>query len=227
MDATQTPAARERAIVFVDGANFYHRLCEVGVVDPNRLDLRRVAKKLAQAREVVEIRYYLGKVTPKSGGAHERIKATQQRLLSALQKQGVMVCFGRLEHRTEENELAKQLLSFLGNPPPEVGKIEQPLYKRLYAMANTHRKVEYWVEKAVDTQLAVDVARMALDDKYDVAYILSKDGDMVPGVDIARKTAKKRVFAAGTADHNYAIKNACEHYIVLSPEWLTGCYLVE
>ena len=95
-------------------------------------------------------------------------------------------------------------------------------------MANVHRKTSYWIEKAVDTQLTVDVAGMALDNKYDVAYLLSKDGDMVPGVDIARKRCgEKRVFAAGTAGYNYAVKNACEHYIVLSNDWLKDCYLDE
>src|SRR5947208_1343069 len=111
MDATPpaAPPPSQRAIFFIDGSNFYHRLKEDGVDNPNDLDLRKVAKKLAQARNVV--------------------------------------------------------------------------------------------------------------------YLLSKDGDMVPGIDIARKKVGKRVFAAGTADCNYAVKHACERYVVLNAEWLKDCYL--
>jgi uncharacterized LabA/DUF88 family protein len=209
-------------VVFVDGANFYRRLQQIGVRDPNDLDLRRVAAKLAgPARDVAEIRYYTGKV---EADGDRRVLSSQQHLLAALAKQGVHVCLGRLEKRSESNSLADELLRFLASPPPEIQRLQPELYKALHAMASRNRRTDYWVQKAVDTYLAVDVARMAIDDAYDVAYVLSQDGDMTPGIELARRY-DKTVFGVGPAGRNYHIKKACNHYIVIDGAWLAGCYL--
>ncbi|MBI4703857.1 MAG: NYN domain-containing protein [Deltaproteobacteria bacterium] len=222
MSEEQASRGPQRALVFIDGANFYRRLKEVGVGDPNRLDLQLVASKLAgPARRVLEIRYYTGKV--EAGGA-QRVFASHQRLLASLHQQGVLVRLGRLEQRTEVNPLADELLRFLAAPPPGIERLQPEAYDALHAMASGHRKVEYWIQKAVDTFLAVDIAQLAVDDGYDVAYLLSQDGDLTPGIELARRYGKK-VFGVGPAGRNYHIKQACDHYIVIDAGWLADCYL--
>ena len=52
-----------------------------------------------------------------------------------------------------------------------------------------------YTEKRVDVSIAVDMVRMAYEDKYDVAYPLSADGDFVPIVEAVRLRWKK-VFVA-------------------------------
>jgi hypothetical protein len=150
----QTPPTPDRAIFFIDGANFYRRLSDEGVSDPNLLDLRKVARKLAGPRQVLGIRYYTGKATAAGDG---RILAAQQRLLTSLANQGVAVLLGRLEQRRERNSLADELLRFLASPPVGIDRLQPELYRALHAMASQHRETTYWVQKAVDTELAVDV----------------------------------------------------------------------
>lgn len=213
-------------MVFVDGANFYRRLKDAGVRDPNHLDLRLVARKLATpARDVAGIRYYTGKVSFGTNG-DSRVVASQQRLLSSLGEQGVAVILGRLEQRYEGNHLAEEMLNFLASPPPEIKRLQPELYRALFKMANENRRTTYWIQKAVDTALAVEIAQMAIDNQYDVAYVLSQDGDMTPGILLARRAGlKKKVFGAGPAGRNHHIKQACDHYIILDAAWLTDCYL--
>ena len=43
--------------------------------------------------------------------------------------------------------------------------------------------------------IAVDMVVKAMEDEFDVAYLLSADGDFVPAVETVRKMGKK-VFAA-------------------------------
>jgi uncharacterized LabA/DUF88 family protein len=57
-----------------------------------------------------------------------------------------------------------------------------------------------------------------------VAYVLSQDGDMTPGIALARRTGKK-VFGVGPAGRNYHIRQACDHYICIDVAWLADCYL--
>ena len=52
----------DRAIIFIDGNNWYHALCDVGVQDRARLDYKRISEKLLGPREWVETRYYIGQI---------------------------------------------------------------------------------------------------------------------------------------------------------------------
>ena len=55
-----------------------------------------------------------------------------------------------------------------------------------------------YVEKKVDVAIAVDLVRMAYQDQYDVAYLLSADADYVTAVKEAQRLGKT-VFGAKAA----------------------------
>ena len=76
----------EKAIFFIDGNNWYHAIKRIGV-NSSEIDYRALAGKLSQLnRSVVEIRYYVGKV---SG---DLIRARSQEVfLSIIRSQGVKV----------------------------------------------------------------------------------------------------------------------------------------
>ena len=212
---------KPRAVLFVDGANAYRRFKDVDI-DANRFDLRVVARDLAgPARQVVGVRYYDGLVKREGD---ERIFRQQQRQLASLAKQGVTVRMGRVEPRTKRNELAERLLRFLAVPRAGAERLPDAVRKELYALANTHRETLYWVQKAVDTLLVSDLSRMAADDEYDVAYLMSLDGDMTPGIEFARSRGKT-VFVVGPVAPNNQIQQACNGFIVLDEAKLSACYL--
>ena len=210
-----------RAAVFVDGANVFRRYKAALGIDANTLDLRKVAKSLAgPSRQVVEVRYYTGKA---HGGGDRAILAQQQALFSTLQKHGVIIRLGRLEERTKKNDLSAELLRYLATPQPPADRLPPVVYRAIHAMAQRHSEVSYWVQKAVDTLLVAELAGMAAKNQYDVAYVLSNDGDMTPGIELARSFGKT-VFGAGPAGApNYQIRQACNDYIVLDAARLATC----
>ena len=177
----------ERAVLFIDGSNFYHAARGVGVVAGN-LDYRTLARRLILDRELTGIRYYAGRV---SGDIH-RI-ASQRKFLDRLRSQGVEITLGRIERTMltpDNNPLARRLKPLLAIIREESN---HPVLAELEALAET--RFPRYTEKRVDVSIAVDMVRMAHEGMYDVAYLLSADRDLVPAVEAVRSRGKK-VFAA-------------------------------
>lgn len=68
---------RDRAVIFIDGNNWYHSLKEIGVQDLLRLDYSAISKKLLMARDWIGTRYYIGRVSQSHSKA---LYADQSRL---------------------------------------------------------------------------------------------------------------------------------------------------
>lgn len=72
----------DRAVVFIDGNNWYHALCHVNVEDRARLDYRKISEKLLGPREWVATRYYIGQVNQKFNAP---LYAQQRSFLASLE----------------------------------------------------------------------------------------------------------------------------------------------
>ena len=174
-----------RSTVFVDGNNWYHGLRSLGL-DSVDLDYQRLAKKLLMGRRLQEIRYYVGKVS----GDLPRVRA-QERSLAALRQQGVVVELGRIERNlmpADRNPLAARLRQLLA---AERDAVPPGFAEQLDALCAA--SIPYFVEKQVDVRIAVDMVGMAYRSEYDVAYLLSADGDFVPAVREVQKTRQESV----------------------------------
>ena len=80
--------------------------------------------------------------------------------------------------------------------------------QKLFHFINTHRKgvlrlgrfqrdsSGHLHEKGVDVLLAVDLVRLGAEDRYDIAIVLSGDGDMVPAIETVQQLYGKRVEVA-------------------------------
>ena len=94
-----TEEKKERAIVFIDGNNFYHSLKshifpEIGRI---RLNYRRMSQKLVLDRNLLEVRYYIGRVRNEDDRTWY---ANQRKFIDYMQKDGIRFFFGRLEKHT-------------------------------------------------------------------------------------------------------------------------------
>ena len=207
----------QRAVFFIDGSNWYHSLRRNRVGSPSELDYAAISRKLAGPREWIETRYYIGAL-PQSWDP--RVYAEQRRFLSRLVSLDprLTVRLGRLEPRPEPNPLAALLQGYVATAP-DVGEEART---DLLALARAHQKVVTLKEKAVDIMLAVDLVRMAAENGFDAAYVLSADGDFTPAVEAVR-AAGKTVYAA-SPDLGYALRNAVDTYIHLRKEWFRDCY---
>lgn len=209
----------DRAVIFVDGNNWFHGLCDVGVDDRGRLDYARISQKLVGPRTWVETRYYIGQINQKHNAA---LYAQQRSFLAGLQNTDsrISVHFGRIEPRNTTNDAAKEVLAYLAAP---AAPLDSRVQADLAAIARRHQQAVVYVEKAVDVFVAVDLVRMALNDEYDAAYLLTADGDYTPAVQIARAVASKKVYAASCLSGAQLAKSV-NSFIRLDKAWFTDCY---
>lgn len=216
---TPVPAASERAILFIDGNNWYHGIKSIDVDDPARLDYAKMALKLVgAARSWIASRYYIGRMTP---AWSQQLTAEQRRFLASFEATDNRnsVHYGRLEVHGARSEAAAELLTYLGGLKT---KIDQTVYQDLVSIGNRHKRTKVQVEKAVDVMLAVDLVLMAQRNEYDTAYILSADGDYTHGVEFVRSLGKK-VFAV-SATSGAQLAKVVNSFIRVNKGWFVGCY---
>jgi len=155
----------DRAVLFVDGNNWYHSLSELGVGDLGRLNYAKISEKLVGPRTWIGTRYYIGRVQQKG---NPRLYADQRRFLAHLQATDprISVHLGRLEERQVKNEAALELRQYLSAFPV---RIDVGVFHGLMAIAKKHAQLDVMVEKAVDVMLAVDLVMMAQRDEFDLS----------------------------------------------------------
>ncbi len=208
----------DRAVVFIDGNNWFHGLGNVGVEDRARLCYKKISQKLLGPREWIATRYYIGQVDQK---ANRSFYANQRSFLASLEDTDARISchLGRIESRKSDNMAAKELRRYLG---ALTTKIDAVVFAELNEIAKRHCDAVVFVEKAVDVSLAVDLVTMAVRDEYDCAYVLSADGDFTPAINFVRSLGK-RVFAASPL-RGAQIAKAVNSFIPLGKAWFTDCY---
>lgn len=209
----------DRAVVFIDGNNWFHGLCDVGVADRGRLDYRKISEKLLGPRDWIETRYYIGQLNQTHNASlYAQQRSFLARLISTDSR--ISVHFGRTEPRNTSNEAANELRSYLASIK---GKIDTTIFSDLSDIAKRHADATVFVEKAVDVFLAIDLVTLAINNTYDAAYLLTADGDYTPAVDAARKLGKK-VYAASCRS-GARLAQAVNSFIRLQQSWFADCYL--
>lgn len=80
-----------------------------------------------------------------------------------------------------------------------------------------HRDRSYH-EKGVDVRLAVEMIRLARQDKFDIAYLLSSDTDLVPAVEEVLSLKKRVKYIAAADSQSFGLSKATGNYLILRPE---------
>lgn len=215
--AEASPASRpdQRAMVFIDGNNWYHGLKGIGI-HSSRLNYRRVAGELAVGRPVCAIRYYVGRVS-----SPLRLVEEQDRVLAVLEGQGVEIFLGKIQRNPMSESSKKQRARLRAAFAGREQEVPADLMKALDSFCSSHPPE--FVEKQVDTRIAVDLVDLAYRSRYDVAYLLSADADFVPAVEVARRLGRK-VFAVAPSGGR-ELGNAATGFIKVSAEWLEALHL--
>lgn len=212
-------ASPDRAILFIDGNNWYHSLKMCGVASPYYLSYAKISKKLTgPARTWSGTRYYIGQLKQ-----HHQGYADQRRFNTGLQAESTLITvhLGRIEEKPLTNELSSLLISRIQNEP--ASRIEPALKSDLLALAGHHAHTFVLKEKAADVMLAVDMIRLALDAQFDAAYLLSADGDFTPAVE-AVKTCNLKVYCASPEPAYSSALAAVTTFIPLKQDWFKDCY---
>lgn len=81
-----------------------------------------------------------------------------------------------------------------------------------------------YIQKGVDTLLATDMVSMAFLNHYEIAFVVSGDGDLAPAVDAVKAAGKQIIVAAFPRSRSTAVGNAADHEIILSSAYMADCY---
>ena len=113
---------------------------------------------------------------------------------------------------------------------PEL-KEQLKFYKELESIENfkiilgrlEKRKGGHKVEKGIDIKIATDMLKHALMDNYDVAILVTGDGDFVPVIEEIQEAGKiieNAYFVKGSSN---LLKTACDKYIKIDSNFLKKC----
>ncbi len=191
------PITQKRAIVFIDGNNFYYKIKEITSSKTEVLKLldfqyRSFAQNLIQLTQkggtLVDIRYYVGSVKRQAGPdkeKSEKLYANQQKFIAKLQQQEIAVILGNLIQHPDKS----------------------------------------FHEKGVDVRIAVEMIRLARENKYDTAYLLSSDTDLVPAVEEVHSFGKKVIYVGIPKGQSFGLTKASDSIILLRDEDVVPYFL--
>ena len=175
---------KNKAIVFIDGSNFYFKLKESAYKIGKKYSLlkfrfRDFCEWLIEEKELVDIRYYVGAVRRQNNNEKsETMYANQQKLIGKLQQQNVSITLGELIQHPDKS----------------------------------------YHEKGVDVRIAVEMIRFARENKYDVAYLLSSDTDLVPAVEEVRAFGKKVTYVGFPKGQSFGLSKTANDVFLLRME---------
>lgn len=177
----------ERVVVFIDGSNFYKGMeaC-IERIDPSfsmkdfTFDYKKLLSLLKQPdQRIIETVYYNVEVMRSLdvGKWH-----SQKRFFEDLQKSvpNLSVRKGRQVKRSIQKKCIQC-------------RYPIPIKTIICEKCQTQQPDYVLVEKGVDVQIATDLLSKAFNNQYDVAFLITEDGDFVPAVKEVRGPLEKKV----------------------------------
>lgn len=197
---------KERVAIFIDGSNFYHGL--KACIGNTKVDFAKFSQLLCGDRELVRAYYYNAPVNQQG---FPDIYKDQQRFFDSLKTVPYFVLkLGRLEKRTVKVD-KENLIKTFGD---DIAKL---------ILEKWGEVIVTYVEKGVDIDLATDMLRLAYNNAYDTAIIVTGDGDFVSAVNGVKDMGKHVENANFSDGKGYHIRTACDKFIPLDKDFLKPC----
>ncbi|MEE9613643.1 MAG: NYN domain-containing protein [Thermodesulfobacteriota bacterium] len=186
--------ADDRVVIFIDGSNFYHGL-KGHCSGKTKINFEKFANKLVNGRKLVRTYYYNAPVDQLENP--EKYKA-QQKFFSALDRVPYLErSLGKLVRRTR---------SFTCSSCKKVDS------------------TDFRMEKGVDVSIAVDMLVTAHRDLYDIAILVSGDGDFEKAMRGVKDTGRHVENAYFKGGHSNLLMKECDKFTELSKDFLKGCW---
>jgi uncharacterized LabA/DUF88 family protein len=173
-----------RVQIFIDGGNFHHLALKPLGLQEADFDFDSFASFLADGRDISENgkRFYIGTVREKVGDEKSiRAMAKQTKLFNELKKTAWEIKTSKLRERIEKIVID--------------GRVEN--HQKINKNGIHEIIFHTFREKGIDVKIATDLVAAAIDDKYDVAILVSSDSDLVPMIDWIRYRLKKKIEYVG------------------------------
>ncbi len=160
------------------------------------VDFEKFVNKLVNGRELVRTYYYNAPVNQTEDPAKYR---AQQRFFSRLDRISYFeTILGRLSPRDRAHKCPN--------------------------CSHEHR-VTFYNEKGIDVKIAVDMLSMATKNLYDIAVLVSGDGDFDKAIKEVKDLGKHVENAYFTTGHAYQLLKICDRFIELNSSFLSDCWI--
>jgi len=161
----------KRAFVFIDGSNLYYRL-----------------KGIA------------GFYTKENGSDYSmsrfNFKEFCKWLVGDNDLQEIHYYIGQIKRPNPQSKNSQKVEQMYSSQQRLAGYLQaQGIIMKFGKLMKDPSRPDVYHEKGVDVQIAVEMIRFARQDKYDVAYLISSDTDLVPAVQEVKDLGKEVVYA--------------------------------
>lgn len=204
----------EKLVIFVDGSNYYHSLKKA--FNKTNVDFQKLSDFLSSNYNLVKIYYYSA---PLLWQENPKQYSKQQKYFEKLkQVKRLDLILGRLEKRKNAKlEQIKQKYNLLlSNLDNNISKESISQFYKIKDELESYSKYGTKVEKGVDVNLAVDLVTLSYENKYDVAMVISNDGDFEPSVKKAQLYGKKVYNVKFPKCNAHHLSNICDKSIYVS-----------
>ncbi len=199
---------KERVAIFIDGSNFYHGL--KACIGNTKVDFAKFSQLLCGDRELVRAYYYNAPVNQQE---FPDVYKDQQRFFDSLKTVPYFVLkLGRLEKRTIKVDKEELVKTFGADTAKLI-------------LEKWGEVIVTYVEKGVDIDLATDMLRLAYNNAYDTAIIVTGDGDFVSAVNGVKDMGKHVENANFSDGKGYHIRTACDKFISLDKDFIKPCLI--
>lgn len=178
-----------RIMIFVDGSNYYHSLKKS--FQNTKIDFQKVSDFLSKGNDLINIYFY---VSPVPWQEDAEKYSSQQKYFEKLKLiKRLELILGRLEHRKNKKleKVKRDFHKLYIEIKEDINSEKNADFEELEKNIDEILKFGNKVEKGVDVNLAVDLVTLAFENKYDIAIVISNDGDFVPAVKKAQSYGKK------------------------------------
>ncbi|MFH1054709.1 MAG: NYN domain-containing protein [Candidatus Altiarchaeota archaeon] len=108
---------------------------------------------------------------------------------------------------------------------PKVKLILGKLKARFETCTQCSKKTRYFVEKNTDVNIAIDLVDLAHKNVYDIAVMVTGDGDFSGAVRLVRTFSKEVEHARFRKNYSTELNRACNREIILDEEYMRDCLL--
>lgn len=199
---------KPKALLFIDGSNFYHSLKEQGRLPFDAEGFSKLFDKLSELYEIEKIYFYDAvkniKIDPsgysKQQGFHIRLKGTHPNIFIKTRKLRYIADI----RKSKIERVGKKL----GIPDSCIKKLKDFLIEM--------GLIKLTKEKGIDVQLVVDAIEEARKRKNIHIIILSGDADFVPAVNLLKKYDVKVVNLHPYYGSSTELRKVCNKHILIN-----------
>ncbi len=208
-----------RAIIYIDGNNFYHNTQKEGL-NPNKIDFRKLSKHVAQSFDCSwEETYYYNSI-PSIDTNKEKYHSHLGFLNSLRYLPKFTVRTKKLQKPSEEEiqRKKKDLLERTDICYDCRTAIKEKYQKHLEDLSKK--------EKGIDVVITTDMIKEALKNRYDTAILITGDSQFIPALELIEEENKKPATSFVFQGYANELRDKFDYH-VLKKEELKDCYYEE